>query len=154
MANKLCDSCGGDSASGKCISCFRANEAFRVRIYRALKDLEGYDPSIVTDYNTFSKPEKAKFKQEHQDKPVKRLKLTIIEEVIVKRSFALALEEDHMKDEVDIDHIVEQLRLKHCGKKPEQLVAIKQNAYSSLGCDEEFDKAERLLMTITNTGIV
>ena len=119
-----------------------------------VKDLKGHDPSIVTDFNTFSRPEKAKFKQEHQDKPVKRLKLTIIEEVIVKRSFALALEEDHMKDEVDIDHIVEQLRLKHCGKKPEQLVAIKQNAYSSLGCDEEFDKAERLLMTITNTGIV
>ena len=58
MASELCDSCGGDSESGKCISCFRADEAFRVRIYRALKDLKGHDPSIVTDFNKFSRPEK------------------------------------------------------------------------------------------------
>ena len=149
MASKLCDSCGGDSESGKCISCFRADEAFRVRIYRALKDLKGYDPSIVTDFNTFSRPEKAKFKQEHQDKPVKRLKLTILEEVIVKRttqSMQTALAEGHMNDEVDLTE--------KYGNKPEQLVAINQNAYSSMGCDEEFDKAERLLTTITNSNIL
>ena len=109
MASKLCDSCGGDSefhatrapkyrASKLCDSCFRADEAFRVRIHRALKDLKGHDPSIVTDFNTFSRPEKAKFKQEHHDKSAKRLKVTIVEEVIAKRSKQLALEEYHMID--------------------------------------------------------
>ena len=155
MASKLCDSCGGYSeshatrASKLCDSCFRADEAFRVRIYRALKDLKGYDPSIVTDFNKFSRPEKAKFKQEHQDKSGKRLKMTILEEVIIKRttqSMQTALAEGHMNDEVDLTE--------KYGNKPEQLVAIKQNAYSSMGCDEEFDKAERLLMTITNSNIL
>ena len=151
MASKLCDSCGGDSESGKCISCFRADEAFRVRIHRALKDLKGHFPLIVTDFNTFSRPEKAKFKQEHHDKSAKRLKMTIVEEVVHKRTtqYIKNLRKLNKKenpiDEVDLTE--------NYGNKPEQLVAIKLPGYSSIGCDEEFDKAERLLKTITNSNI-
>ena len=146
MASELCDSCGGDRESGKCITCFRGDEAFRVRIYRALKDLKGHDPSIVTDFNTFSRPEKAKFKQEHHDKSAKRLKMTILEEVVHKRtaqyiqnllkaqSTQTAIAKGHMKDEVDLTENYE--------NKPEQLVAIKQNAFSSIVFDEEFEKVD------------
>ena len=157
MASILCDSCGRDwgfhatrapkyRASKLCDSCFRADEAFRVRTHMALKDIKGHDPSIVTDFNKFSIPEKAKFKQEHHDKSAKRLKMTILEEVVHKRttqywadllkaqSTQTAIAKGHMKDEVDLTENYE--------NKPEQLVAIKQNAFSSIGCDEEFEKVD------------
>ena len=56
-----------------------------------------------------------------------------------------ALEEDHMKDEVGLTE--------NYGNKPEQLVAMQMPGYSSIGCEEEFDKAERLLKKIRNPNI-
>ena len=154
MASKLCDSCGGDSESGKCISCFRADEAFRVRIYRALKDLKGHDPSIVTDFNKFSRPEKAKFKQEHHDKSAKRLKMTIVEEVVHKRTTQYITTYKNLgklnKNENPIDEVD---LMENYGNKPKQSVAMQMPGYSSIGCEEEFDKAERLLKKIRNPNI-
>ena len=160
MARKLCDSCGGDSefhatrASKLCDSCFRADEAFRVRIHRALKDLKEHDPSIVTDFNTFSRPEKAKFKQEHHDKSAKRLKMTIVEEVVHKRTTQYITTYKNLgklnKNENPIDEVD---LMENYGNKPKQSVAMQMPGYSSIGCEEEFDKAERLLKKIRNPNI-
>ena len=134
---------------GKCSVC-QGDGAFRTRLSRALAAMkEGADHSIAVDFTNLSEEDRANFRKEHHDKLGADLKMAIRQQVIITRktqSMQTAIAKGHMKDEVDLTE--------KYGNKPEQLVAIKQNAYSSMGCDEEFDKAERLLMAITNSNIL
>ena len=102
---KLCGESGGVIVWGKCLSCFRDDMNWRRKISRALKDLkERGDPTIVTDFQKLSGPEKKEFKKKHLGKSVPRLKMKI-QQVIFKRrtqSITTALAEGHMKDEVDL----------------------------------------------------
>ena len=90
---------------GKCITCFRNEENWRRKICRALNDLKVRgDPTIGTDFQKLSGPEKKEFKKKHLGKSVSRLKIKI-QQVIFKRrtqSITTALAEGHMKDEVDL----------------------------------------------------
>ena len=127
MAKMFCE-CGAEKTSDgiKDCKCVQSDGAFRTRLSRALTSMkEGADNSIAADFTKLSEQDIAKFKQEHHDKLGPNLKMAIRQQVNVTRktqTLQKAMAKGHMKDEID-------LREKY-GKKPDQLAAIKQNAYS------------------------
>ena len=128
MAMVFCDGCGAEKTSDgiKDCKCVLSDGAFRTRLSRALTSMkEGADHAIAAEFNKLSEKDRALFKQEHHDKLGANLKMAIRNKVTISRktqTIQRAMSKGHMKDEAD-------LKEKY-GKKPEQLAAILQNAYS------------------------
>ena len=86
---------------------------------------KGEDHSVVVEFLNLRPADRAKFNQDNHDKLGPQLKMAIKQLVTISRktqTIQKAMAKGHMIDEIDLTE--------KYGKKPEQLAAIKQNAYS------------------------